>query len=85
MSVSHARVAGHIVLVVGYENYQPLTLTPDFHLVVHDPNGKFDPSLLSNLYGTYRTKVGGKRMGLEGGMSLVSGGQSGPGQNCRCR
>lgn len=74
MSVSHARVAGHIVLAVGYENYQPLTSTPDFHLVVHDPYGRFDPSLLSNTYG-------GKRW--DGGMSLVSGGQRGPGQNCR--
>jgi len=73
MSVSHARVEGHIILVVGYENYVPMMSTDDFHLVVHDPYGKFDPSLLSSIYGTKR---------YVGGMSLMSGGQAGPGQNC---
>lgn len=74
MSVSHARVAGHIVLVVGYEGYQPGLSTADFNLVVHDPYGRFDPSLLSNAYGKRRT---------EGAMSLVSGGETGPGKDCR--
>ena len=73
MSVSHARVEGHIILVVGYENYVPMMSTADFHLVVHDPYGKFDPSLLSSTYGSKR---------YVGGMSLMSGGQVGPGQNC---
>jgi hypothetical protein len=73
MSVSHARVEGHIILVVGYENYVPMMSTADFHLVVHDPYGKFDPSLLSSTYGAKR---------YVGGMSLMSGGQVGPGQNC---
>jgi hypothetical protein len=35
VSVSHARVEGHIILVVGYENYMPLMSTPNFHLMVH--------------------------------------------------
>lgn len=73
MSVSHARVEGHIILVVGYANYIPLTSAEDFHLVVHDPYGKFHPSLLSSIYGRKRH---------EGGMSMMSGGQGGPGQNC---
>jgi hypothetical protein len=74
MSVSHARTAGHIILVVGYENYTALASTPNFHLVVHDPNGRFDPSLLSKAYG---------RLSWLGGMSLVSGSETGPGQTCR--
>lgn len=74
MSVSHARVKGHIILVVGYENYLPLMSTPNFHLVVHDPYGKFDPSLLSSTYGVKR---------YVGGVSLMSGGQAGPGHSCR--
>ena len=73
MSVSHARVEGHIILVVGYENYVPMMSTDDFRLVVHDPYGKFDPSLLSSTYGAKR---------YVGGMSLVAGGQTGPGKNC---
>lgn len=73
MSVSHARSDGHIILVVGYENYVPRMSTADFHLVVHDPNGRFDPSLLSSTYGAKR---------YVGGMSLMSGGQARPGQNC---
>ena len=74
VSVSHARVAGHIILVIGYENYMPNLSSSDFHLVVHDPYGKFDPTLLSNLYG-------GKRW--TGGMSLMSGGEKGPGAGVR--
>ncbi|HEX5576513.1 MAG TPA: C39 family peptidase [Gemmatimonadales bacterium] len=76
MSVSHARVPGHIILVVGYENYVPSASTPDFDLVVHDPYGRFDPSLLSKSYG---------RMRWLGGMSLVNGGETGPGQSCRLK
>jgi hypothetical protein len=76
VSASHANLkdGGHIILVVGYENYVPSMSTPNFHLVVHDPYGKFDPSLLSSTYGTKR---------FVGGMSLLSGGQAGAGQNCR--
>jgi hypothetical protein len=64
----------HIILVIGYENYLPNLSSSDFHLVVHDPYGKFDPALLSNLYG-------GKRW--TGGMSLMSGGERGPGAGVR--
>jgi hypothetical protein len=71
VSVSHARVAGHIVLVIGYRNYQPNVSSADFELIVHDPFGQFDPFLLSNAYGKRR---------WTGGASLVEGGQSGPGR-----
>jgi hypothetical protein len=74
MSVSHARVEGHIILVVGYEGYVPGISSTDFHLVVHDPYGRFDPSLLSNTFGQRR---------FDGGMSLASGGSKGPGEGCR--
>lgn len=74
MSVSHARVAGHIVLVIGYEGYARGQSSAEFSLVVHDPYGRFDPMLLSDAYGARRT---------EGGQSLVSGGESGPGKACR--
>jgi hypothetical protein len=58
VGVSHARVPGHIILVIGYMNYQPYTSTPDFGVVVHDPYGKFDPTLLSDLYGARRYSGG---------------------------
>ncbi len=73
-SVSHERVAGHIVLVVGYEGYQPRMSSIGFQLVVHDPYGRFDPLLDSQLYG-------GRRM--TGALSLTSGGELGPGQQVR--
>jgi hypothetical protein len=72
VSVSHARVPGHIILVVGYENYVPMASSMDFHLVAHDPYGQFDPTLLSKLFGKRR---------FEGGMSLMGGGERGPGKN----
>lgn len=73
MSVSHARVPGHIVLVVGYRDYHPRQSSPGFSLVVHDPYGSFDPSLLSTLFGAARHTSG---------MSLATGGEIGPGMNC---
>ena len=74
VAVSHVNVEGHIILVVGYENYQPYTCSADFRIVVHDPYGSFDPSLRSRLFG-------GKRW--QGGSSLLSGGATGPGQGVR--
>jgi hypothetical protein len=74
VSVSHANVDGHIILVVGYENYQPNMSSPEFKLVVHDPYGRFDPSLASKLFGESR---------FDGGMSLATGGQEGVGRNVR--
>jgi hypothetical protein len=71
MSVSHARVAGHIILVIGYSNYTPGMSSTDFELIVHDPYGAFDPTLLSRLFGTRR---------WVGGSSLIGGGESGPGR-----
>jgi hypothetical protein len=74
VSVSHVNVSGHIILVTGYENYIPETSSLDFKLIVHDPYGRFDPSLESKLFGKRR---------WEGGMSLPSGGQSAPGKGVR--
>jgi len=74
VSVSHARVKGHIVLVVGYENYTPALSSPQFKFVVHDPYGRFDPSLGSHAFGKQRWL---------GGSSLIAGGETGPGQSCR--
>jgi hypothetical protein len=70
MSVSHSKVQGHIVLVIGYSGYQPFSSSADFRLVAHDPYGRFDPSLLN-------PSAGKKRW--DGGMSLASGGENGPG------
>ena len=74
VSVSHMNVKGHIILVTGYEDYVPNASSPDFKLVVHDPYGRFDPSLSSKQFGNRR---------WEGGMSLASGGESGPGMGVR--
>jgi Papain-like cysteine protease AvrRpt2 len=74
MSVSHAQVPGHIVLVVGYEGYAANMSSSTFNVVVHDPYGRFDPTLLSNLHGKER---------FTGGSSLQSGSESGPGQGCK--
>ncbi len=71
VGVSHARVEGHIILVIGYVNYYPLQCGPDSGFVVHDPYGKFDPTLLSSLYGAQR---------FSGGASLMMGGEIGPGR-----
>ncbi len=74
VSVSHIHVAGHIILVTGYENFVPNSCTADFRLVVHDPYGQFDPTLKSKLFGKQR---------FEGGASLLSGGETGPGKGTR--
>jgi hypothetical protein len=74
VAVSHINVAGHIILVIGYENYVPYSSTADFRLVVHDPYGQFDPSLKSKLFGTRR---------WEGGASLIGGGERAPGMGTR--
>ncbi|MDQ3998548.1 MAG: C39 family peptidase [Gemmatimonadota bacterium] len=74
VSVSHANVEGHIILVVGYENYAASGPSPGFNIVAHDPYGRFDPTLLSKTFGARR---------FEGGMSLMSERETGPGENCR--
>lgn len=73
-SVSHGRVKGHIVLIVGYVDYMPNMSTPGQAIVVHDPYGAFDPALGSSLWGKRRS---------EGGMSLLTGGETAPGRNVR--
>src|SRR5437762_12115284 len=67
VGVSHARVAGHIILVIGYENYHPAVSSAAFNLVVHDSYGRFDPNLLSKLYGGNR---------YTGGACLPRGGET---------
>jgi hypothetical protein len=74
MSVSHARVAGHIVLIVGYENWRPNQSSIDSGVVMHDPYGRFDPTLASKLFGKRR---------FDEGMCLVGGGEVGPGKGVR--
>jgi hypothetical protein len=71
VSVSHARVAGHIILVTGYANYSAGMSSSDFELIVHDPYGRFDPWLLSSVFGSKR---------WTGGSSLMSGDEVGPGR-----
>ncbi|GMU93959.1 MAG: hypothetical protein AMXMBFR4_30170 [Candidatus Hydrogenedentota bacterium] len=81
-SVSHKRVAGHIILLVGYKDYAPdmCVAGADFtpapavmvsKIIAHDPYGAFDPSLSSAFWGEKRWHAG---------MSLAGGGQAGPGR-----
>jgi peptidase C39-like protein len=72
VSVSHERVEGHIILVIGYRNYTPRFSSEDFALVVHDPYGRFDPALLSTMFGAKR---------YVGGASLMTGSELGPGRS----
>jgi hypothetical protein len=74
VSVSHIKVDGHIILVVGYENYDPIASRFDFSLIVHDPYGAFDPSLRSKLFGKQR---------FDGGVCLPDGSEGGPGKNVK--
>ena len=74
VSVSHINVDGHIILVVGYENYEPNMSMFDFNLIVHDPYGQFDPSLRSKLFGKQR---------FDGGVCLPDGSEYGPGKGVK--
>jgi hypothetical protein len=69
--VNHERVDGHIILIVGYRNFRPNQSSLDLQFVVHDPYGKFDPSLKSKQYGNQR---------MDGAACAASGGEIGPGQ-----
>lgn len=69
-SVSHTSTQGHIILVIGYENYLPMMSSEGFHLVIHDPYGRFDPTLKHRMFGKHR---------FDGAQSLMSGGEAGPG------
>ncbi len=78
-SVSHARVAGHINIIVGYVRENHVNQSIDHtnsKVVVHDPYGAFHPSLQSDLHGNKRFSVG---------MSLAAGGEIGPGRNVALR
>ena len=70
VSTNHSRTSGHIILVVGYRNYQPLQSSM-VEFICHDPYGKFNPQLGSSQYGANR---------YSGGQSLMSGDQTGPGK-----
>lgn len=71
LSTSNTRTSGHIVLIVGYKNFDNYNSNPDFKFICHDPYGKFFPELMSDLYGNRR---------YEEGLSLEIGGESGPGK-----
>jgi hypothetical protein len=74
VSTNHSRTDGHIILVVGYENFEPSTSSAGVKFVCHDPYGKFNPGLGSKLFGKHR---------FDTGMSLASGGEIGPGKGLR--
>jgi hypothetical protein len=71
VSTNHSRTDGHIILIIGYQSYTPNQCSADLRLVCHDPYGKFGPQLKSKDYGKRR---------YAGGMSLVEGGETGPGK-----
>jgi hypothetical protein len=70
-SVSHQAVKGHIILIVGYDGYEAMACSAGLHFVVHDPYGRFDPTLSHRMFGQRR---------WEGGVSLAGGAEKGPGQ-----
>jgi hypothetical protein len=74
VSTNHSRTDGHIILVVGYENFEPSMSSARVNFVCHDPYGKFNPALGSKLFGKRR---------FDTGMSLMSGGEIGPGKGLR--
>jgi hypothetical protein len=74
-SVTHANnKSGHIILVIGYENFRRMMSSIDFQLVAHDPYGAYHPGLQSTLYGKNRRV---------GGMCMEIGGEWGPGAAVR--
>lgn len=70
VSTNHSRTSGHIILVVGYTNKQS-NMSSEIEFICHDPYGKFDPQLGSNLYGKRRYSEG---------QTLAQGGEVGPGK-----
>jgi hypothetical protein len=73
-AVSHQAVQGHIILIVGYEGYEAMACSSGLRFVIHDPYGRFDPSLAHRMFGRNR---------WVGGASLVAGGEKGPGESNR--
>ncbi len=74
VSTNHSRTDGHIILVIGYENFEPAMSSRAVKFVCHDPYGKFNPGLKSKLFGKRR---------FDTGMSLATGGEIGPGKGLR--
>jgi len=70
VSTSHERTLGHFVLIVGYVEAEGDQMN-SVRFVCHDPYGKFNPQLNSKAFGRRR---------YEGGMSLLTGGEVGPGK-----
>jgi hypothetical protein len=70
VSTNHSGTSGHIILVCGYRGAEKYQST-NIKFVCHDPYGKFNPQLGSKLFGSRR---------YQGGSSLMSGGESGPGK-----
>jgi len=70
VSTNHEWTYGHIILVIGYEEYAPESCS-SVRFICHDPYGKFNPQLHSKDYGKRR---------LQGAMSFWSGGEVGPGK-----
>jgi hypothetical protein len=70
VSTNHKRTEGHIILVIGYIGAEKNQCS-DVKFVCHDPYGKFNPQLGSKAYGKRR---------FQGGYSLASGGEVGPGK-----
>ena len=69
-STNHEWTYGHIILVIGYEEYAPESCS-SVRFICHDPYGKFNPQLHSKDYGKRR---------LQGAMCFWSGGEVGPGK-----
>lgn len=75
VSTSHARTKGHIILAVGYESVFKLGKWKT-RFICHDPYGKFNPALKSNLFGSDKRK----NNRYSGGMTLLDGSHDGPGK-----
>lgn len=78
LSTNHMRTKGHIIMVIGYQNYIPNQSNPDLKFVCHDPYGTFHPDLASNLYGKNRydygqTNIDGSEEGVGKGVLLGLG------------
>jgi len=71
-SVSHQAVKGHIILIIGYDGYEAMACSGDLRFVIHDPYGRFDPTLSHRMFGRRR---------WDGGVSLVGGAEKGPGES----
>lgn len=74
LSTNNTRTSGHIVLIVGYENYVAGQSTEDMKFICHDPYGEFFPELHSTYYGQERYRFGS---------SLPDGSENGVGKGVK--